>query len=96
VRGQWRRDTPLYAGFGISTPDDARAAAELTDGVIVGSRALEAAAGGPDELRGYVRTLRNALDSAEQPGRKRRATRRPGIAIAHSGETRHAVLRIQH
>jgi tryptophan synthase alpha chain len=57
-------DTPLYAGFGISTPDDARAAAELTDGVVVGSRALEAAEGGASALRDYVRSLRNALDSA--------------------------------
>ena len=58
------RDIPLYAGFGISTPDDARAAAELTDGVVVGSRALEAAEDGPKALRDYVRSLRNALDSA--------------------------------
>ena len=57
-------DIPLYAGFGISTPDDARAAAELTDGVVVGSRALEAAEDGPRALRDYVRSLRNALDSA--------------------------------
>ncbi|MDX6439904.1 MAG: tryptophan synthase alpha chain [Gaiellaceae bacterium] len=57
-------DVPLYAGFGISTPDDARAAAELTDGVVVGSRALEAAEGGPRVLRDYVRSLRNALDAA--------------------------------
>jgi tryptophan synthase alpha chain len=56
-------DVPLYAGFGISTPDDARAAAELTDGVVVGSRALEAAESGPAALREYVRTLRSALDS---------------------------------
>src|ERR687888_5846 len=34
---------PLYAGFGISTPDHARAAAELADGVVVGSRAVEVA-----------------------------------------------------
>ena len=52
----------LYAGFGISTPADARAAAELTDGVVVGSRALEAAEGGPAVLRDYVRSLRDALD----------------------------------
>ncbi len=52
----------LYAGFGISTPADARAAAELTDGVVVGSRALEAADDGPGALRDYVRTLRDALD----------------------------------
>lgn len=54
--------TPLYAGFGISTPDDARAAAELTDGVVVGSRALEEAERGPHALRDYVRSLRSALD----------------------------------
>lgn len=54
---------PLYAGFGISTPADARAAAELTDGVVVGSRALEAAEEGPAALRDYVRSLRDALDS---------------------------------
>ena len=57
------KDIPLYAGFGISTPDDARAAAALTDGVVVGSRALEAAEGGPSALHDYVRSLRNALYS---------------------------------
>ena len=56
-------DMPLYAGFGISTPDDARAAAELTDGVVVGSRALEAADDGPRALHDYVRSLRVALDA---------------------------------
>src|SRR2546422_5052230 len=35
--------TPLYAGFGISTPDHARAAAEVADGIVVGSRAVEVA-----------------------------------------------------
>jgi len=55
---------PLYAGFGISTPEHARAAAEIADGVIVGSRAIEVAGGGADELRRYVASLRAALDSA--------------------------------
>ena len=54
-------DAPLYAGFGISTPEHAHAAAELADGVVVGSRALQAAEGGPDELRDYVASLRAAL-----------------------------------
>jgi tryptophan synthase alpha chain len=54
---------PLYAGFGISTAEDARAAAELTDGVVVGSAALEAAESGPAALRDYVRSLRAALDA---------------------------------
>jgi tryptophan synthase alpha chain len=54
---------PLYAGFGISTPEHARAAAELTDGVVVGSRALEVAEDGPEALRAYVASLRAALDA---------------------------------
>jgi tryptophan synthase alpha chain len=53
---------PLYAGFGISTPEQARAAADLADGIVVGSRAVEAAEDGPDALRGYVASLRAALD----------------------------------
>jgi tryptophan synthase alpha chain len=56
-------DVPLYAGFGISTPDHARAAAELADGIVVGSRAIEVAAGGTGALRDYVRSLREAVDA---------------------------------
>jgi tryptophan synthase alpha chain len=55
---------PLYAGFGISTPEHARAASELADGVVVGSRAVEVAAEGPTALERYVRSLREALDGA--------------------------------
>jgi tryptophan synthase alpha chain len=55
-------DVPLYAGFGISTPEHARAAAELADGIVVGSRALQEAEGGPAVLREYVASLRAALD----------------------------------
>jgi tryptophan synthase alpha chain len=54
---------PLYAGFGISTPEHARDIAELTDGVVVGSRAVEVAEDGPQALGAYVRSLREALDS---------------------------------
>ena len=57
-------DVPLYAGFGISTPEHARAAAELADGVVVGSRAVEVAEQGPDALRAYVAALRHAVDAA--------------------------------
>jgi tryptophan synthase alpha chain len=56
-------DVPLYAGFGISTPAHARAAASVTDGVVVGSRALQVAADGPAALRAYVAELRAALDA---------------------------------
>ena len=58
-------EVPLLAGFGISTPEQARAAAELADGVVVGSRAVEVAENGPDALREYVITLRAALDLAD-------------------------------
>ncbi len=56
-------DVPLYVGFGISTPEHARAAAELADGIIVGSRAIEVAEDGPEPLRDYVRSLREAVDA---------------------------------
>jgi len=57
-------DVPLYAGFGISTPAQAAAVAELTDGVVVGSRAVQVAVEGPEALRAYVAGLRAAIDAA--------------------------------
>jgi tryptophan synthase alpha chain len=51
-------DVPLYAGFGISTPEHAQAAFELADGIVVGTRAVEVAEDGPAALRDYVRSLR--------------------------------------
>jgi tryptophan synthase alpha chain len=56
-------DVPLYAGFGISTAEQAAAAAEVTDGVVVGSRALEVAEEGAGALRDYVRSLRASIDT---------------------------------
>ena len=55
-------DIPLYAGFGISTPEHAAAAGALADGIVVGSRALEVADEGAPALERYVRSLRDALD----------------------------------
>ena len=52
---------PLYAGFGISTPAQAAAAAELADGVVVGSAALVAAEEGAGALERFVAQLRAAL-----------------------------------
>jgi tryptophan synthase alpha chain len=56
-------ELPLYAGFGISTAADARAAVELVDGVVVGSRAVEVAEQGPGALHDYVAELRAAIDA---------------------------------
>src|ERR687886_2879367 len=61
-RARRATDLPLYAGFGISTPEQARAAAELADGVAVGTRAVEVAEEGPAALGAFVGSLRAALD----------------------------------
>jgi tryptophan synthase alpha chain len=57
-------DVPLYAGFGISTPEHAATVAELADGVVVGSRAVQVAENGPAALREYVASLRDAIDAS--------------------------------
>jgi tryptophan synthase alpha chain len=59
-------DLPLLAGFGISTPEQAARAAELTDGIVVGSRAVEVAhEQGAVGLERYVASLRQAVDALE-------------------------------
>jgi tryptophan synthase alpha chain len=63
ARARLATDVPLYAGFGISTPAHAQAAAELVDGIVVGSRAVEVAEDGPGALEAYARSLREALDA---------------------------------
>jgi tryptophan synthase alpha chain len=47
-------DVPVAVGFGISTSEQARAVAELADGVIVGSRIVRAAGEGGAEAVGSV------------------------------------------
>jgi tryptophan synthase alpha chain len=54
-------DVTLYAGFGISTPEQATAAGELADGVVVGSAALVAAEEGAPALERFVSQLRASL-----------------------------------
>jgi tryptophan synthase alpha chain len=61
-------NVPIYAGFGISTPQHAREVAALADGIVVGSRALEIAEGGPDALCEYVSSLRAGLDAEAAVG----------------------------
>jgi len=53
---------PVAVGFGISTPDHARAVAEVADGVIVGSRVVRAAGeGGAAAVGSLVAELADAL-----------------------------------
>ena len=54
------RDNAAAFQYELSTPEHARAVAELADGVVVGSRALEVADEGPGALREYVASLRAA------------------------------------
>jgi tryptophan synthase alpha chain len=54
-------DVPLYAGFGVSNAVQAAAAADLADGVVVGSAALLAAEDGAKALEAFVGQLRAAL-----------------------------------
>jgi tryptophan synthase alpha chain len=56
-------DLPICVGFGISQPEHARAAAQLADGVVVGSAIVRAAQNDLESAFKLTRSLRNALDS---------------------------------
>ena len=54
---------PVAVGFGISTPAQASAVAELADGVVVGSALVDALGrGGVSAAMGFLRSLREAVD----------------------------------
>ena len=55
--------TPLAVGFGISTPEQARAVGEIADGVIVGSAVVQRceSKGAETEVRTFVSELRGAM-----------------------------------
>lgn len=56
---------PICVGFGISTPEQARAVGGMADGIVVGSAIVRAAErGGVDAALALVRSLRAALDAA--------------------------------
>ncbi len=53
---------PLCIGFGIATPEQARAAAALGDGVVVGSAIVRAAGESVDAAIALAATLRRGID----------------------------------
>lgn len=57
-------DLPVVMGFGISTPDQARAVAEHADGVVVASALMRMRldGAGPEQIGVQVAALRSALD----------------------------------
>jgi tryptophan synthase alpha chain len=56
---------PLYLGFGISTPEQAKEVSSIADGVIVGSRLIQLMESDFSfpELKAFFRQLRLAIDS---------------------------------
>ena len=56
-------DLPICVGFGVSRPDQARAAAAVADGVVVGSAVVDAASHDLENAFSFVRSLRKALDT---------------------------------
>ena len=61
-------DTPVLLGVGISTAEQAVAAARSADGVVVGSALVRRvlAGGGPEAAGAFVAELRRALDHSSQ------------------------------
>jgi tryptophan synthase alpha chain len=55
-------DKPLVMGFGIGTPEQARAMNGLVDGFAVGSALVRAGKNGVESVRELAVSLRNALD----------------------------------
>ena len=55
---------PLCIGFGIATPEQARAAATLGDGVVVGSAIVRAAGESVDAAIALAASLRRGIDQA--------------------------------
>ncbi len=55
---------PICVGFGVSTPEQAKAVARLADGVVVGSAIVKAAEQGVDRAATLVKELRRAIDEA--------------------------------
>lgn len=61
-------DTPVYVGFGVSTPEAAGEIARVADGVIIGSRLMQLAGEGPartapTRVADFVATVRQQLDA---------------------------------
>lgn len=76
-----RSPVPVVIGFGVSSPEDARALGPLADGVVVGSAIVKrVAAPGPvarraKAVKGFVASLAKAL-RRQEPARSRSPARR--------------------
>ena len=57
---------PVIVGFGVNTPEKARAIAEVADGVVIGSAIVNRIANGdsPEDVLAFVKTLADGAHSA--------------------------------
>jgi len=70
-------ETPVYVGFGVSTPEQAAGVAQHADGVIIGSRLIQLAGDGHPAQAGrrvgeFLAAARKAIDAGaveREPGR---------------------------
>lgn len=60
-------DKPVAVGFGISTPDQARAVGEMANGVIVGSALIKAAQNGSDFSTAAGEFVKNMVKALQTP-----------------------------
>lgn len=66
-------DLPIAVGFGVRTPEQARAIARVADGVVVGSAIVELVAAHPADAPDHVRTYVQSLAAAVRAARKEMA-----------------------
>lgn len=62
-------DKPIAVGFGISTPEQARAVGKIADGVIIGSALIKAVTGAPDYAQAagqFVRIMKTAMETKQE------------------------------
>ena len=64
-------DKPLCVGFGVSSPAQAREAARMTDGVIIGSKIIQLMEKDASfcALKDFVKEVREALDETTETGK---------------------------
>jgi tryptophan synthase alpha chain len=53
---------PLAVGFGIGTPEQARAVGEIADGVIIGSKLVKLAEESPEAVQEFAKAVASALN----------------------------------
>lgn len=68
-RARARTEAPVALGFGISSPRSAAQAAEVADGVIIGSKLMQVVdEGGPELAENWLRQVRETISAARVGG----------------------------